>query len=76
MADRRLRETERLGEVANAGLASWLSLNETQEPKPRGIGECLQRGCQPFRLGGVQPRALKQWGAGAATVAIVCIHRY
>ncbi len=57
VADRRLRETERLGEVADAGLASWLSLNEAQEPKPRGIGERLQRGCQPLRLGGVQPWA-------------------
>ena len=42
MADRPLREPERLDEVADAGLAVGLGLDEAEEAQPRRVGEDLQ----------------------------------
>ncbi len=43
VADGRLAEAERLGEVADAGLAVGLGLDQAQQPQPRGVGDRLQR---------------------------------
>jgi hypothetical protein len=42
VADGRLRETNRLSEVTDAGLGSWLRRNEAEKAKPRRIGECFE----------------------------------
>jgi arsenate reductase len=60
VTDRRLREAQRLGEVAHTGLTSRLGLNETQEPKPRRVCERLQRARQSFRLVRVERLTLQQ----------------
>ena len=46
VADRPLREPERLDEVADAGLAVGLGLDEAEEPQPGRVGEHLQDLCE------------------------------
>ena len=43
VADRRLPQAERLGEMADARLAAGLRLDEAQEPESRRIGQHLER---------------------------------
>src|SRR5918993_3853036 len=44
VADRRLAQAERLGEVADAGLAAVVRLDQAQQPPPRGVGDRLEHG--------------------------------
>ena len=39
MADGWLGESERVGEVADAGLAGWLGLDQAQDSQPSGVGQ-------------------------------------
>ena len=43
MADGRLAEAERFLEAANARFAIRLSLDEAEQPQPRGVGDHLER---------------------------------
>jgi hypothetical protein len=50
MADRPLREPERLHEVADARFAVRLGLDQAQETEPRRLGENLQNPRELVRL--------------------------
>ena len=60
VAHRRLGQAERLREMADAGLSVGLGLDETENPKPRRIGQGLERTCQPLRFAGVERLTLEQ----------------
>jgi arsenate reductase (thioredoxin) len=60
MADRRLREPKRLGEVADAYLLRRLCLDQAHDPKPLRVGERLQRGRQTFGFVSGQALPLEQ----------------
>ena len=52
VADRRLAEAERLGQVADAGLAIGLRLDEAEEAEPRRVGQvpsASRRGAVPLQ---------------------------
>ena len=51
VADGRLRKTERLDQVTDAGLAARLRLDQAQEAEPGRVGDRLQR---PRELGGLE----------------------
>ena len=50
VADGALREPERLDQVADAGLAAGLSLDEAEEPEAGRVGERLEDACELVRL--------------------------
>ena len=50
VADGRLAEAERLGQVADAGLAAGLGLDQAQQPQPRRVGDHLQRRGELLRV--------------------------
>jgi hypothetical protein len=60
VAHRRLGQPERLREVADAGFSVGLGLDETENPKPGRISQCLERACQAVRFAGVERLTLKQ----------------
>jgi hypothetical protein len=61
MADRRLAEPERLGQVTDAGLVARLGLDQAQEPEPSRVGDRLQRAGELLGLRG-REGSLKERG--------------
>ena len=50
VADGRLAESQWLGEVADAGFAAGLRLDQAEQPEARRVGDRLQRGGKPASL--------------------------
>ena len=71
MADRRLAEPERFGQVADARLVSGLRLDQAQEPKPCRVGDHLERRGEPLcgrggqRFRNVERNNVKLFGVAA-----------
>src|SRR5262249_1641331 len=70
MADGRLRETERLDEVADARLGARLTRDEAQQAEPPRVGDRLER--RRERLGIVAPETRPEDRSTAAR----CLHRH
>ena len=51
VADGRLGEPERGGEVADAGFAVRLGLNQAEQPEPSWLGEHLEQRREALRVG-------------------------
>ena len=51
VADGRLRETERRGEVADAGFSAGLGLNQAEQPESGRLGEHLEQGSETLGVG-------------------------
>jgi arsenate reductase len=63
MADGWLGELERLGEVADAGFAGWLGLDQAEQPEASRVGDHFQRLGEAGCFGGVEWPG-KKWWAG------------
>ena len=50
VADGWLAEAEWLGEVADAGFAAGLRLDQAEQLESGGVGDRFQRGCEPACL--------------------------
>ena len=53
VADGGLTDAERLGEIACADRLATLSGDVGEEPEPRGVGQRLEQGGDPFGVDGV-----------------------
>ncbi len=73
MADRRLRESERLDEMADAGLGARSTGDEAQEPEPTGVRDRLEGRRQ--RPGVVPSEACPQQ-RGTAASRVAAFHRH
>jgi hypothetical protein len=65
VADRSLRQVERLHQVANARLAAGLRLDEAEDPKPGGVGESFQRRCKVLGVLGREGLGEKRRAGGS-----------
>ena len=64
VADGRLREVERVVEVADARLAVRVRGDQRQQPEPDRVGECLEQRRDPLRLLGGEGLLGQRWAAG------------
>ena len=60
VAHRRLGQAERLREMTDTGLSVGLGLDQTENPKPRRIGQGLERTRQALGFAGVERLTLEQ----------------
>jgi hypothetical protein len=71
MGDGGLGQSDRVGEVADAGFLVVVSGHERDEPQPGGVGEGLQRGGEGPGLGGSHHLSHDRRAAGGKGVRLV-----
>ena len=72
MADGRLAEAERLGQVADARLVAGLSLDQAEQAQPRRVGDRLQRRRELLGVAGIERRLQERRTGRGDAWRVVC----